>query len=734
MMERAIFLKGKSGEKNILAKFTLPLTGAEETTLRMAAGTAFRVEVNGNFVFYGPLRAEHGVSLIHTFDLTPYLTAGENTLSVFVAAYNVYSYYQPKDTAFFTAEVMRGGKTYTQDDFTGYHLPQREQKVQRYSYQRTLSEVYDLRRKAIPCETESVPFPTLRTHNLTYPYMGVIPFTGVETGIAEQRDDLFQYQIPGYARVSGGDMGFADSEITVNLYDEVNRMYFCPKGEGRADYRYTLYDLGANKTGFIEYTLTAESDVTVYALFDEILLEEEKGDPVKANTVHPNLLRLAPMRSDTVNCVKVTFPKGKYHFSSFEPYTMRYLKLVVTGEGKIESASMRLYENAEVTATFQTDNEKLNAVWKAAVGTFAQNAVDVLTDCPSRERAGWLCDSSFTAESERLFTGKNTVENHFLTVILNHGCGQLPSGVFPMCYPADHPTGQFIPNWDMWLIVELKNYLARTRDSALIQAYAPKIHKLLDFFATYENEDGLLEKLPSWVFVEWSRANEFVQDVNYPSNMFYAYVLEIASELYGNFAWKEKAEKVRKTVLSQAFDGTYFRDHAIRENGKLVLQKETTETCQYYALYTGLVDKNSHPKFYQNVMQTFGPFRNAEVTEPEVYKSNAFVGNYMRLELWLREENYEKVLLESVEFFYKMAVRTGTLWEHDNPGASCCHGFASKAAVYLAQACLGYHGTDANGNPVLGDKFVSQNAVATFPVNGKTLRIEIKNGKRTVTY
>jgi len=734
MMKRAIFLKGKNGEKNILAKFVLPLTGAEETTLTMAAGTAFRVEVNGNFVFYGPLRAEHGVALIHTFDLTPYLTAGKNTLSVFVMAYNIYSYYQPKDTAFFTAEVRCGEKTYTQNDFSAFYLPQKEQKVQRYSYQRTFSEVYDLRREEIPCETENVPFPTLRTHGLAYPYMGVIPFTAIERGVAEQREGLYSYAIPGYARVSGGDMGYADSEITVNLYNEVNRMYFCPEGEGRADYRYTLYDLGANKTGFIEYTLTANSEVTVYALFDEILLEEEKGDPAKATTVHPNLLRLSPMRSDTVNCVKVTFPRGEYHFSSFEPYTMRYLKLVVLGEGIIQGASMRLYENAEVTATFKTDNEKLNAVWEAAVSTFQQNAVDVLTDCPSRERAGWLCDSSFTAESERLFTGKNTVENHFLTVILNHGCGQLPNGVFPMCYPADHPTGQFIPNWDMWLIVELKNYLARTRDSALIQSYAPKIHALLDFFTTYENEDGPLEKLPSWVFVEWSRANEFVQDVNYPSNMFYAYVLEIASELYGNFVWKEKAEKVRETVRKQAFDGTYFRDHAIRENGKLVLQEDITETCQYYALYTGLVTKETHPAFYANVMQTFGPFRNAEITQPKVHKANAFVGNYMRLELWLREENYEKVLLESVEFFYKMALRTGTLWEHDNPGASCCHGFASKVAVYLAQACLGYHGTDVNGTPVFGDKFVSKNALATFPVNGKTMRIEIKNGKRTVTY
>ena len=39
---------------------------------------------------------------------------------------------------------------------------------------------------------------------------------------------------------------------------------------------------------------------------------------------------------------------------------------------------------------------------------------------------------------------------------------------------------------------------------------------LFDYFERFRNEDGLLEKLESWVFVEWSKANHFVQDVNYP--------------------------------------------------------------------------------------------------------------------------------------------------------------------------------------------------------------------------
>ena len=46
--------------------------------------------------------------------------------------------------------------------------------------------------------------------------------------------------------------------------------------------------------------------------------------------------------------------------------------------------------------------------------TFAQNSFDIFTDCPTRERAGWLCDSFFLGRAEYEFTGTNLIERSFL--------------------------------------------------------------------------------------------------------------------------------------------------------------------------------------------------------------------------------------------------------------------------------------------------------------------------------
>ena len=94
------------------------------------------------------------------------------------------------------------------------------------------------------------------------------------------------------------------------------------------------------------------------------------------------------------------------------------------------------------------------------------------------------------------------------------------------------------------------------------------ILKLLDYYRKHENPDGLLEKLPGWVFVEHSIAGSFVQDVSYPVNMLYAGALDSASRLYQLPELAAKAARLRETIRRQSFDGEFFVDNAVRRGGR----------------------------------------------------------------------------------------------------------------------------------------------------------------------
>ena len=99
-----------------------------------------------------------------------------------------------------------------------------------------------------------------------------------------------------------------------------------------------------------------------------------------------------------------------------------------------------------------------------------------------------------------------------------------------MCYPADHKNGSYVPQWAMWFALELEQYL-KYRNGTAHHKYRRRLEALADFYSRYENEYGLLKNLPGWNIVEWSRANEWLNDVNFPTNMLYVRFLEITGRL-----------------------------------------------------------------------------------------------------------------------------------------------------------------------------------------------------------
>ena len=140
-----------------------------------------------------------------------------------------------------------------------------------------------------------------------------------------------------------------------------------------------------------------------------------------------------------------------------------------------------------------------------------------------------------------------------------------------------------------------------------------------------------------------------------------------------------RALRLRRLIRLRAYNGLFFRDNAQSE--------ECTEVCQYYAFFTGVADRESCPELYNTLKTQFGPGRRENNSYPEVAFANAFIGNYLRLEMLSENNEREQVLRELEGYFLGMAQRTGTLWEHDSPQASCNHGFASHVLYWLFKFC-----------------------------------------------
>lgn len=683
---KPIWIKEMEKERNLRIQYKAVLNCENEDkySINIATSGMYQLYINGEFICFGPSRAGRNHFRVDEIDISSKIKKKENIIVLEVCGYFSTGFCAIEQDSFVQMEVFKCGKSIIKStDFSARLNPYYIRKTQRYSYQRPMVESYnytgndgfltnDIKGDLEICETEEKKIILRRA---PYPIYEKIEAKGVYSGVLEDNEptefttDRSLTQIDDYLLT-----GFKKEELFEIVSDEIRYFNFIHKNnfgkDELSEKEYSIFALPHNASGMIDIEIECLEDATVYFLFDELLVDET---------------RLNWWRGWCVNIMKYKFAKGVHKVKGFDIFTMKFIQVAVaSGKIKVKYLGMTEYKHPPVKKDFKVENKNLQKIIDAATETFKQNAVDIFMDCPSRERAGWLCDSFFTGRVEHCLTNESPIETDFLeNFLMEDNFKDLPEGTFPMCYPSDHRKGAFIPNWTLWLILELEEYKARGGSKELIEKFLPKIQKLFKYFEGFENENGLLEGLEGWVFVEWSKANQLVQDVNYPSNMIYYKALKSAANIYNVAEWNKKADKIKEQILKESFDGKFFVDNSVRKDGKLELTGERTEVCQYYAFFCGIATPETHKELFEILVNDFGPDRAEKQLWQEIYPANAFIGNYLRLEILMNNGLQDKVLENIEGYFLAMAERTGTLWENMTYNGSCNHGFASHILYWL---------------------------------------------------
>lgn len=741
-----VWVNGLEKEKNMTLglRGTFNAVSKDRVYINIATSGIYRIFLNGEFINYGPARGPHDLYRVDQIDVSKHINQGLNVIAVEVACYNINSFYILDQPSFIQLEVFINGDTISGTSLDKDKkmdikiLKDRLQKVQRYSYQRTFVEIYDLDENysswrtdlTVPmgeiecCITDSKRFLERR---VSYPNFNIIrPQRLISIGKIDKCKKT-SYWNDRSMQVCETIKGYRIEELEEFLSHEVEELNCVNKKVihnsindcmpiNLDDNSYCICKLEHNNTGFIGLKVVCTQDTVLYLTFDEIISDTD----------------IDFKRVGCVNAIKYHLKKGVYELETIEPYTLQYLKIIALTECRITDIYLREYVNPDIDSTnFKCDNLSINKIYKAGKRTYKQNALDIFMDCPSRERTGFLCDSFFTGRVEYDLTGRNRIEKNFLeNFILPKSFKFLPDGMLPMCYPADHNAGEFIPNWSLWFIIELQEYLKRNNDTRLIVGAKETVYNILKYFKAFKNEDGLLEKLESWIFVEWSKCNDFVQDVNYPTNMLYSAALIAAGTLYQDKRLIQEGNNVKEIIRHQAYNGDFFVDNAIRENGELCVSNNITETCQYYAFFFGIANKKLYPKLYDIIINQLGPNRKGEELN-YVYPSNAFIGNYLRLEVLSMNGEHGRVINELEDYFLYMAEKTGTLWEFVGTTASCNHGFASYVIRFIYRDGAGINKIDkVNKDIIIDTDNIALNSYdMNLMVEDNTIHIKYKNGE-----
>jgi hypothetical protein len=481
---------------------TLALTTVPDSyPVRVSADNRFILFVNGHRVGDGPARGDLTHWRYERFDLAPLLQPGQNLITATVWNFGVYApIAQMTDrTAFLLESVATGADSISTP--TGWLV-----------------------------EEEGGQRPVPRVANGFWEYMASGP--GEEIDAAKYD---WNWQNPGATGPSTNWLPVA-SAIRESIYPDVNRahsadttgdnpwglvpdslpaMDFSPTSPGEivrtdppdlhgfdsipvlipaASHFHLLLDRKALTTAYPLLSVSGGKGASIRLTYAEALYnkDQHKGDRDEVGS------RTAIGITDTF------LPDGGAH-RSFEPLwwrTWRYLDLdIQTGDQPLQLESLTAKFTAypfEESASFSSPDPDLAKIWEISWRTARLDAHETYMDTPYYEQLQYAGDTRVQALISYAVAGDDRLARQAIEAFDQ---SRIPDGITRSRYPSSLP--QTIPTFSLLWVGMVHDYWLYRPDPQFVRTVLPGTRTVLDWFATHEQPDGLLSKLPWWSFVDW---------------------------------------------------------------------------------------------------------------------------------------------------------------------------------------------------------------------------------------
>ncbi len=360
-----------------------------------------------------------------------------------------------------------------------------------------------------------------------------------------------------------------------------------------------LLDMGQNLAGFPEITVSGERGAKITLIVAEAKTDSNATEQRQTGRQHYYTYILKGEKSETWH------PRFSY-------YGFRYILLegaVLSGMENPDNLpvveqirSCFVHSSAEDTATFESDSEVFNAAHRLIHNAVRSNMQAVWTDCPHREKLGWL-------EQVHL-NGPGLLYNYNLTTYLRKvmrdiADAQREDGMIPTTAPNyvifEGPgMDDFAdsPEWSITSIMAPFQYYETYGDDRLIREFYPVMRRWVEYLRSRAEGDLIDFGLGDWYDYGDFRAgfsrNTPVGLVASAHYYLAAKQLARAAEMVG-----EEADREQYTALSEqiraAFNARYF-DPATCQYG-------TASQCSNaLPLFLEMVPEEHHAAVLENLV------------------------------------------------------------------------------------------------------------------------------------
>lgn len=267
---------------------------------------------------------------------------------------------------------------------------------------------------------------------------------------------------------------------------------------------HVLLDRRTLTTSYPQLTVSGGKGAHIVLIYAEALYDDkqQKGDR-DAITVGDELARTALGISDSF------LPDGGMH-RAFEPLwwrTWRYLDIdIQTADEPLTLESLTANFTAypfEQRASFHSGDPELDKIDEISWRTARLDAHETYMDTPYYEQFQYVGDTRIQALISYAVSGDDRLARQALSAF---DASRIPEGLTQSRYPSSQM--QIIPTFSVLWIGMVHDYWQYRPDSQPAREALPGTRTVLTWFASHEQPDGLLDKLPWWSFIDWVSSGE----------------------------------------------------------------------------------------------------------------------------------------------------------------------------------------------------------------------------------
>ncbi len=341
-------------------------------------------------------------------------------------------------------------------------------------------------------------------------------------------------------------------------------------GEGRY-----VFDIGQNISGYIRLHITGKQGQLVTIRYAERI----KSD----NTLElDGLTRFFPeseFQTDKFICCGKPFiwsPKFTYH-------GFRYIELEgIDDISDVKVQAVFVHQAVLQRTEFECSNDILNRLFKAGRYSCYSNMFYLLSDCPTREKLGWMNDSHMTAEQMFTDFGIEGLARKWLYDIYDamRDDGSLP-GIVPTSGWGYHWGNGPLSEGNMFEL-PYRIYVHTGKTDALTNSL-PYFCRYLEYLKTKEDENGdVTFGLGDWA-TAGNRADIPVALVDAVLIRKYCQITALAAGFDGNDMLQEEC-----TALTKKWEDKIFSEYISNDGQCRINKMSAVAILIYHGLYRNL--------------------------------------------------------------------------------------------------------------------------------------------------